>query len=176
MKRRNSLRLQGYDYAEEGAYFMTVVTKGRIPLFGRIVKGEMQLNEFGRIVEFTWKDLVNHNPDIELEEFVVMPNHFHGIIILSGAGLPSRINRSGTQNSRGPAPTERSISEIMRQFKTFSAKRINLLRNTPGEAVWQRNFYDHIIRDEKDYYEISEYIDLNPAGWEKDEEFVKDCG
>lgn len=158
MHRQNSLRLQGYDYHDEGVYFITVVTQGRIPLFGRVVDGEVQLNEFGKIVEYTWKDLVNHNPTIELEEFVVMPNHFHGILILKWAGSKS-------------APTELSVSEIVRQFKTFSAKRINLLRNTTGEVVWQRNFYDHIIRDVKDYYAISEYIELNPESWEKDEEY-----
>ena len=161
--RRKSMRLEGYDYTEEGAYFVTVVTQGREMLFGRVENGEMVLNAFGRIVEDTWKDLIRHNSGIVLEEFMVMPNHFHGVIIIDspvGAGSqparfwedhgpdreghPSRTKRSGTQKSQGPSPTggRRSLSEIMRQFKTFSAKRINALRNTPGQPVWQRGFYD----------------------------------
>ena len=160
------MRLEGYDYAEEGFYFVTVVTQGRESLFGRVVNGEMVLNVFGRIVEGTWKDLVNHNSGIALEEFVVMPNHFHGILIIDahvGAGsrefcTPERddfFEREGKpalfgedleldQEGHGPSPTSgrRSLSEIMRQLKTFSAKRINALRHTPGQPVWQRSFYD----------------------------------
>jgi len=190
------MRLQGYDYAEEGAYFVTAVMQGREALFGRVVNGEMVLNAYGRIVEKTWKDLVNHNAGIALEEFVVMPNHFHGILIIDahvGAGsrdlcAPERdglFEREGKpalfneghgpiREGHGPSPTgrRRSLSEIMRQFKTFSAKWINALRQTPGQPVWQRSFYDHIIRGERDYYSIAEYIDQNPLNWEKDQEIL----
>ena len=155
---RHTIRLKGYDYAEEGGYFVTIITQGREMLFGRVVDGEMVLNEFGRIVENSWNDLINHNADIELDEFVIMPNHVHGIIVLE----PS--DRAGLE----PAPTV--LSEIVRQFKTFSARRINQLRHTPGKPVWQRNFYDHIIRDEKDYEAVVNYIYLNPQSWAKDDE------
>ena len=80
--RRKNIRLQGYDYATEGSYFITIVTKDRQHLFGEVVNGEMVLNESGKIVESTWNDLVNHNPNIGLDEFVVMPSHVHGIIVI----------------------------------------------------------------------------------------------
>lgn len=154
---RRSIRLQGYDYSQSGAYYVTIVTHGRECLFGEVVNGAMQLNEYGKIVEFTWNDLVNHVNGIELDVFVVMPNHVHGIVVIVGAGSE-------------PAPTpNKPLSEIVRQFKTFSARRINDLRNTRGIPVWQRNYYEHIIRDEKSYQRISEYIINNPVQWQQDE-------
>ena len=211
MRRYNSLRLSGYDYSGEGAYFITIVSHGREAIFGRVVNGEMLLNAFGRIVENTWKDLINHNKGIVLEEFVVMPNHFHGIIIIVAiVGAGSRVvpiltdRRIITSRKRipepegkparreeeceldreshepnwkghGPSPTGggRSLSELVRQLKTFSAKPINNIRHTPGQPLWQRNYYDHIIRDEKDYYQISEYIVCNPGNWVHDDVFIE---
>jgi hypothetical protein len=189
---RKNIRLTGYDYSAEGGYFVTIVTQNREPLFGYMVDGEMVLNEFGKIVVSTWHDLVNHNANIGLDEFVVMPNHIHGIIVIFesvGAGsrgfcaperslrrekpaplfragyepaptrypnywavepaptgdancgtdepAPTRDSNCGTDK---PAPTKDvSLSEIVRQLKTFSARRINTLRGTPGTPVWQRN-------------------------------------
>jgi len=209
--RRKNIRLQDYDYSTEGGYFITIVTKDRQSLFGNIVDGEMVLNEYGRIVESTWKDLINHNPNIGLDEFVVMPNHVHGIVIIFetvGAGSrdlcaperslreekPAPSNRAGcepapTRNVNGvadlaaqtedlsmveaniPAPIKRvPLSEIVRQFKTFSARRINTVRKTPGLSVWQRNYYDHIIRSDHEHEEIASYIANNPAAWLTDAE------
>jgi putative transposase len=188
---RHSIRLPGYDYAQEGCYFVTIVSKDREPIFGNIVDGVMQLSEVGRIVEFTWHDLENHNPDIGLDEFVIMPNHIHGIIQIyppvgagskpapgsipttDWAGQPlAQTTRQGAQTA-GPAPTKNTgipLSEIVRQFKTFSAKRINQLRGTPGIAVWQRNYYDHIIGSDREYESIAAYIMENPLKWSTDEE------
>lgn len=179
------------------------MTHGREPLFGKVVYGEMVLNAYGKIVESTWHDLVNHNPDIGLDEFVVMPNHIHGIIViftpveagsqparetgagfslreeregaqLIRAGFSLREDREGAQRSREPAPTitKRKISlpEIVRQLKTFSAKRINALRGTPGVPVWQRNYYDRVIRSDREHEEIAAYIANNPANWLTDAE------
>jgi putative transposase len=111
-------------------------------------------------VHNTWNDLPNHIANIALDEFIIMPNHVHGIIrIKDGAGLE-------------PAPTTHNISikitalpEIVRQFKTFSAKRINIVRQSPGIPVWQRNYYEHIIRDEQSLYRIRKYIRNNPVKW-----------
>jgi REP element-mobilizing transposase RayT len=178
---RHSMRLKGYDYSEEGAYFVTIVTYNREMLFGKVVEGEMVLNDFGEIVQFTWNDLINHFENIELAEYVIMPNHFHGIIIIEtpvGVGskptpkesnICSVLTNEPSRAGHGPAPT--SLPEIMRQFKTFSSKRINQLRGTTGIAIWQRGYYDHIIRDEKDYDNIVNYIFMNPSNWETDEEF-----
>ena len=196
--RRKSIRLPGYDYSAEGGYFITIVTKDREALFGEVVDGEMVLNELGEIVQFTWNDLINHNPDIGLGEFTIMPNHVHGIIMIfepivgagskpaqiddaqpgagaknaePGAGFPmTQRTRQGAKNAE-PAPTRATpLSEIVRQFKTFSAKRINQIRHTPGQPVWQRNYYDHIIGTDREYERIAEYIANNPLYWQSDHE------
>jgi len=156
---RRSIRLKDYDYSQEGAYFITICTKNRECIFGRIVDGKMQLNKFGEIVRYTWFDLPNHNTNVELDQFIIMPNHIHGIIIITvGAGSE-------------PAPTQKhGLFEIIRQFKTFSAKRINEIRNTPNLPVWQRNYYEHIIRTEDELHRIREYIINNPLQWQYDRE------
>ena len=157
---------------------------------------DMILNEYGHIVENTWFDLINHISNIKLYEFVIMPNHIHGIIEIVGAGSkpalvkPDIIKSLSYNDCNGaglePAPTktnmndrnstgnkiEKPIPEILRQFKTFSARRINQLRNTPGVPVWQRNYYEHIIRNEEEYHKISEYIINNPIKWQEDKYFA----
>jgi putative transposase len=179
--RRKPIRLPGFDYSSEGAYFVTLITHHRDCLFGDVVNDEMVLSEFGRIVEFTWNDIPNHNPNVGLGAFVIMPNHVHGIIHLFtpqsnplvGVGSKptpnEKINRAGYE----PAPTiikTIPLSEIVRQLKTFSAQRINTLRGTPGIPVWQRNYYDHIIRSEYAYSTIEQYIQDNPRHWAADKE------
>lgn len=165
---RRSIRLKGYDYTRAGAYFITICTRNREYLFGEIINNEMRLNEFGQIVQSTWFDLVNHVDDIELGEFVVMPNHMHGIIIIVGAGSEPAPTEPAPMNA---IPKQTPLFEIVRQLKTFSARRINLARNTQGESVWQRNYFEHIIRDEKSYLKISQYIFDNPARWKLDSLF-----
>jgi REP element-mobilizing transposase RayT len=158
---RRSLRLKGYDYARPGAYFVTICAQDRTYLFGNVVDGQMRLNEFGRIVREAWDDLPNHYPNVEMDAFVIMPNHIHGIIVFVGAGLkPAPTN---------PAPTKNhGLPEIVRALKTFSARRINQLRGTPGVPVWQRNYYEHIIRTEQALHAIRCYIVDNPMRWHRD--------
>ncbi len=174
---RRSIRLKGYDYSQVGAYFLTVCAQDRACLFGDVVNGEMRLNECGNIVACTWHDLVNHVSGIALDAFVVMRNHVHGVVIITdgpnvvavGAGSePAPTEPAST----GPAPTSKrhGLPEIVRQFKTFSARRINTLRGTPGMPVWQRNYYEHIIRNEESLLRIRQYIADNPTGWEMDRE------
>lgn len=169
---RHSMRLKGYDYSQPGAYFMTIVTQGRACLFGDIVNGEMRLNEYGKIVESTWHDLVNHVAGIVLDAFVVMPNHVHGIVIITSA--PDAVGAGSVGAGSEPAPTGKpkrhGLPEIIRQFKTFSARRINQCRKTGGVAVWQRNYYEHIIRNEQSLNRIRQYILNNPARWAFDRE------
>ena len=157
--RRRSIRLHGYDYSRAGAYFVTVCTQNRVCLFGDVVDGSMRLSDAGRIIQTIWDDLPNYYLNIELDEFVIMPNHVHGIIVIAvGAGLK-------------PAPTKRhGLPEILRALKTFSARRINEMRNTPGAPVWQRNYYEHIIRDGESLNKIREYIMNNPMQWAFDRE------
>ena len=189
---RRSIRLKDYDYTQEGAYFVTVCARNREIIFDDEL--------YRKILEECWFDLPNHYPRIELDEFVVMPNHIHGILVLIGAGLkpalshttpvvrPQQIHGAGlpaglqTPDPRAglkPAPTisgdagkdkRRSLSEIVRAFKTFSARKINELRRTPREPVWQRNYFDHIIRNEETLNKIREYISANPRQWENDPE------
>ena len=184
---RRSIRLKGYDYTREGGYFITACTHNHENLFGEIVNGEMRLNELGQIVQFTWEDLVNYVNGIELDEFVIMPNHIHGIIIIVGvvgAGLepaptepaptepahtePTHTEPAHTESAPTKSAPTTPLSEIVRQLKTFSARRINVVRNTPGTPVWQRNYYEHIIRNDQSYMNIAEYIRDNPAQWEAD--------
>ncbi len=189
---RKTIRLKNYDYSQEGAYFVTICVKNRQCLLGKIINNKMALNNIGETVEFTWLDLPNHNKNIELDHFVIMPNHIHGIINIVGAGsqpalnqnnisinnipdnckilIDHKIKRAGLE----PAPTcNHGLSEIIRQFKTFSARRVNKINNTFNNRLWQRNFYERIIRGQHDLNRIYEYIDNNPVNWESDENNIK---
>jgi REP element-mobilizing transposase RayT len=151
---RRSIRLKGYDYSLAGAYYITNVSHGRECLFGDIQNSEMRLNRIGQIVRCAWFDLPRHYPYVELGTFCIMPNHVHMIIILNDK----------------PSPKRQPLSEIIRAFKSFSAKRINAIRKTPGIPVWQRNFYEHIIRSSDEHSRIHLYIENNPADWMNDDE------
>jgi putative transposase len=180
-RQRRSIRLPGYDYAQAGGFFVTIVTKDRGCLFGEMFEGEKRLNEYGRVIQMVRDELSGHYSTVECDAFVVMPNHVHAIIILGedrvvgvsdvGAGLkPARGVVAGPNSVRAglkPAPT---LPEIIRAFKTFSARRVNQMRNTPGLPVWQRNYYEHIIRSEDELMRIREYIANNPPQWEMDRE------
>ena len=165
--RRKSIRLKHYDYAEPGMYFVTICTQNKKCLFGNIVDGAMRLNDCGEIVRQTWNDLPNHYRNVGLDMCMIMPNHFHGIIMLTdGVGPDPNTNV-------GAAPTTKhGLSEIVRGFKTFSSRRINVLRCTPDASVWQRNFYECVIRNERELFEIQEYIQNNPLKWDLDPENV----
>jgi putative transposase len=182
---RRSIRLQGYDYAQAGAYYVTIVTQGRELLFGEVADGEMRLNEYGRIVRHAWFDLPRHYSHLELGTFCIMPNHAHGIIILyeDGRGgsllgkepsqtqaVAGKVFPAINQETRPDGRKRHPLSEIVRAFKSFSAKRINVLRKTPGIPVWQRNYYEHIIRNEAEHNRIHLYIQSNPAAWMNDHE------
>lgn len=159
-RRRRSVRLKGYDYTQPGAYFITINTYRRECLFGEVLDGEMRLNDYGRIVERTWHDLPNHVGNIWLDAFIVMPNHVHGIIVITEHPIRTG-ERSGSQATR--APKRHGLPEIVRQFKTFSAIRINRQRGTPGVPVWHRNYYEYIISDADTCRRIGQYIRSNPA-------------
>ena len=233
---RRSVRLKGYDYSQPGAYFVTTVIQGREPILGTIVDGAMYLSKLGQIVHEAWVDLPRHYTHIQLDEFCIMPNHVHGIIIkldrvdrdrprcrggsllpakatlpegdVSGeGGLPAQETRpwsrddasygdvprrggshlsakaslpEGDVSGEGCLPAQKtrpydrySLSEYIRAFKSFSARRINVLRKTLGLPVWQRNYYEHIIRNEHELERIRAYIAANPARWQEDEEYVE---
>ncbi|WP_448592212.1 transposase [Thermoflexus hugenholtzii] len=180
---RRSIRLPGYDYTQPGAYFVTIVTHNRMPLFGEIVDGEMRLNEYGEIVRAEWFRTAIVRPYVVLhpDEFVVMPNHVHGIVWIVGddnamVGAQRRCAPTGATITTwravgGATPTNvipGSLGAIVRSFKSITARRINDLRDTPGAPVWQRNYYEHIIRNEEALARIRAYIQANPERWADD--------
>jgi REP element-mobilizing transposase RayT len=186
---RRSIRLKNYDYASPGAYFVTIVTHGRQCLFGQIVDGKMQLNECGEIVRDEWLKTEIIRPRVQLDLFVIMPNHIHGIIILNDDGYcMGTLQRAHTitqtqraptitQTQRAPTfeqfgkPTSDSIPTMIRLFKSATTKRINEYRNTPAVPVWQRNYYEHIIRNETEWKRIRQYIINNPIHWKNDKNY-----
>lgn len=193
---RRSIRLKGYDYSQAGAYFITICTYNRNCIFGEIRDGQMHLNEIGRIVETEWLKTSEIRDNVELDAFVVMPNHLHGTIIITGkAGTDDAIGANDSPNSvdmtvgadrRPPdddiglhvgahrrAPLQRkpkSIGSIVAGFKSTVTKQINTIRKTPGVPVWQRNYYEHIIRNEEAFNRIQRYIIENPAQWQYDQD------
>ncbi|MBT6321899.1 MAG: transposase [Anaerolineae bacterium] len=176
-RRKNSLRLQGYDYSSIGAYFVTIVTWQREMLFGEIVDGEMVLNEMGKIVQKWWLEIPKHFPTVELEIFQIMPNHVHGIIIVTadGRGGVSPPNDDFQDNQgKETLPLHRvkpKLGQIIAYFKYQSTKELNALDGL-GEITkfWQRNYHDRIIRNEREMPRIWDYIESNPTRWGDDDE------
>jgi REP element-mobilizing transposase RayT len=175
LHRRRSIRLQGYDYSQAGAYFVTLCTQNRECLFGSIVDGEMQLNDVGRAVVHEWANTAKIRNDIELDEWVVMPNHFHGILMITdggGTGFGTgTAHRTPTVEQFG-RPVSGSLPTIVRAFKSAVTKRTNELRQSPGATLWQRNYWEHTIRNEIELNHLREYIRNNPAQWELDRLYV----
>ena len=171
IKKRRSIRLKGYDYSREGAYFVTICAQNRKCLFGEIVNGKMVLNDAGRMVESVWNEIPKYYPGIDIDVCQIMPNHIHGIVVIVGAG-PCACPDTG--QAQGVAPTM-SLSDVVHRFKTMTTKRyIDRVKQNgwptfPGK-LWQRNYYEHIIRDENELNRIREYIINNPAQWEFDRE------
>ena len=161
---RRPNRLKGYDYSLPGAYFVTAVTRDRLCLFGEIIDADMRLNEYGDIVRDVWLGLPEHYPDIELDEYVVMLNHFHGILVIVEPGGGT----DGTGLRPVPTKARHGLPEMMRGFKSFSARGINQVGADPGQPLWQRSYYDRIIRDDAELNSARQYILDNPLKWALD--------
>ncbi|MFA6079978.1 MAG: transposase [Candidatus Gracilibacteria bacterium] len=175
---RQSIRLPKYDYSQNGAYFVTMCTMNRESLFGEIRRGGISSTlgtkyrapildptEFGKIAEQCWHEIPNHYPNVELDAFIVMPNHIHGIICIVGAEyfLPDLPN----QTNGFQYVISRSLSAIIRGYKIGVTKGCRAIM--PGIDIWQRNFYEYVVRDEEDLNRIREYIIYNPTNWREDE-------
>jgi putative transposase len=161
---RRSIRLRGYDYTKPGAYFLTICTADRAPLFGEVVDGDMRLNALGQIIENEWLRSETIRQEIVLDAFVVMPNHLHGIVFITSGREPA----GGDVGAHGHAPLRRpprSLGSFVAEFKSAAALRGNRHRGTPGLPLWQRGTYEHIIRDEQALARIRRYIVSNPARW-----------
>lgn len=169
---RRSIRLKGYDYSQSGVYFVTVVSRNRELIFGEIVNDAMRLNQYGQYVAEWWTDIPRHFAHVDIDEFIIMPNHIHGIILIAdagdqsvGAGSPRPVPSRPDSGAHRPA-----LGQIVAYFKYQSTKQINATRDMPGAIVWQRNYYEHIVRNETSLDRIRQYVENNPLQWAMDDE------
>jgi len=171
-KNRRTIRLRGYDYSKAGAYFITICTQNRECFFGDIVNGEMRLNDAGEMVEKWYRELENKFPDIRCDQYIVMPNHFHGVIVNVGADLrvcPGNAPDVYKTGEHIGSPLRAVVqwfktmttNEYIRGVKQYGWSRFN-------GRLWQRNYYEHIVRDENELNRIREYIVNNPTQWPSD--------
>lgn len=183
---RRSIRLKGYDYAQAGAYFVTIVTYRRDPLFGKIENGIMVLNDFGTIADECWRAIPEHFPNVELGAHIIMPNHTHGVIVIRADEFASNgvvAQHVGATQCVAPTnqcvaptpiitrptgPKRGSLGAIIGSYKSAVSYRIHKEHNATG--IWQRNYYEHIIRNEREMDNIWRYIEANPAQWDDDDE------
>jgi REP element-mobilizing transposase RayT len=185
MRTRKNRCLQEYDYAQAGAYFVTLRVQGRMCLFGEVVDGEMRLNDAVRMVLGVWNALPRHYAGVEVDSFVVMPNHMHGIIILTnelevpvGAGPRACPSSGHSGRPRGAAPTTMTLGNVVHRFKSLTTAKYRRGVNEqdwspfPGR-LWQRNYYEHVIRNASDLFNARRYICNNPMRWDLDEENLR---
>lgn len=169
---RRSIRLMGYDYSQPGLYFITLCTHNRAYLFGEIKEGKMILNKYGVIAEKAWLKTESIRDNLKIDAFVIMPNHVHGIIqiVRTNSNSPQR----NTPHQETPQPKtlfkspSKTIGAIIRGYKATVTKQIHNSSGQYGTPVWQRNYYEHIIRNDNDYQHIYDYIIDNPAKWQDD--------
>lgn len=168
---RRSIRLKEYDYAQPGGYFITIVTFQRECLFGEIVNGEMNFNGYGRVADECWRAIPEHFPYIELGAYVVMPNHMHGIIQIVDdhrRGTKYRAPTDRVRTERFGKPVVGSIPTIVRTYKAAVTRYLGREFNITN--IWQRNYYEHVIRNHKEWDRIHRYIEANPSNWAEDNE------
>ena len=182
---RRSIRLKGYDYSCVGTYFVTICTWQRECLFGEVVDTRVQLNDVGRKAQQCWEEIPVRFPSVTLDDFVVMPNHIHGILLITrdaaignvenedkdgrrGAACCAQIVASAS--AEGAASSAPTLGQIVRVYKSISAISINRLQGRSERPAWQRNYYEHIIRDDDSLNRIRLYIAQNPSLWSDDTE------
>jgi REP element-mobilizing transposase RayT len=189
---RRSIRLQGYDYSQTGLYFVTICVQNRKYMFGHVSEGKMVLNDAGRMIEKWCAELSNKFPDIELDEYVIMPNHFHAIIINTGTGRPDGDEHVRAHLCVRPDNNTRPdnnnilgehvgspLHAVVQWFKTMTTNEyirgVKTLNWRPfDKKLWQRNYYEHIIRNADDYARIAGYIVSNPVKWANDTFYSKE--
>lgn len=177
MTTRKKIRLKNYDYSKPGCYFVTICSKNNGDIFGHIVNDKIILNKYGKIVKKIWTEIPEHFQHVELDEYIIMPDHIHGIIknVCRGLIYQTRVNSDMINH----APTTDwilmkkkgiTLGEIIRHFKAKATKQMRNLKGDNTFKIWQRSFYEHIIRNEESLNKIREYIKTNPATWAYDEE------
>ena len=176
---RRSLRLKHYDYSRAGCYFITICIQGREHLFGEILEGKMIFNEAGRMIHTLWYEINDDFQNVYLHEFVIMPNHIHGIIeIVDNVGVPlvGTLDMDNTKiktTSRAPIKGAPTVGDVVGAFKSKTTNAyIKMVKNNTlppfNKRIWQRNYHEHIIRDDADYLRVAEYTVNNPLTWEDD--------
>ena len=161
---RKHMRLEWYDYSQAGFYFITICTKNRQHFFGNIENGKMLLNKYGDIVCDYWNNTPNYFPNVKMGESITMPDHFHGIILLDFPD--NELDAKNQLDAINRTPTKIvTIGVVVRLFKAGCTHAINKLNKNFGVSIWQRNYYDHIIRNRNEYERISNYIKNNPKNW-----------
>lgn len=176
---RKSIRLKDYDYSQPGGYFVTIVTQNKECVFGEIVNGNMILSSYGEIIDQCWNKTPNNFYNIELDSFQIMPNHIHGIIhivdnIVGAKHSIKKLHKIGNNLQRNASPLQPngtntgSLGAIIQNFKSVTSRKINQIHKSPGQKLWQRSFYDHVIRNETELKNVRKYIEDNPLKWELD--------
>lgn len=180
---RQSRRLEDWDYTQAAAYFVTICTRDRVCLFGEVEKGRMALNRYGRVAAEEWHRTADLRDRVELDAFIVMPNHVHGIIIIqtdeegepdfprSNTARRVAATMDGTESSSDRQfgePQAGSLGTIVGAYKSAVTRRVNQRRGVSGESIWQRNYHDHVIRNDDEWRRIRQYIRTNPARWHRD--------
>jgi putative transposase len=162
---RRSIRLRNYDYSQAGYYYVTICTQDRICLFGGVREEHVYLNRLGLLVKRCWRWLPHRYPYVKLDRWVIMPNHLHGIVVIADEDLC----RGGSRTApTAVVPRRKALGRLIGAFKTASTKEINKIMNTPGARIWQRSFYDHVMRNETELGLIRQYIFNNPLKWHLD--------
>jgi putative transposase len=203
LPRRRSVRLKGFDYTQPSAYFLTICARDSKQLFGEVILGEMKLNALGKIVDQCWREIPDHFPNITIVAHMVMPNHLHGIVTIRERLAPGRDDSTETvvhvkegtvvpgedvakhqRRAQHAAPLRKrkpfavvasqSISALVRSFKAATTKQIREQLGKREVQIWQRGYFEHIIRDERDFRNASDYIRLNPIRWKANEDQSQD--
>ena len=178
---RRSIRVKGYDYTQPGYYFITLVAKNRYCIFGSIAESDIKLNEIGELVVSCWLRIPDNFEHTTLDEFILMPNHLHGIIVIEEAvgmgeafgGIPQNVDNISSLNASPLQPIgtkSGSLGAIIQNFKSVSTRIVNKQFFKPGNKIWQRNYFERIIRNERELNAITCYIQQNPIRWQVDRE------
>jgi putative transposase len=174
LHRRRSIRIPGHDYAAPAAYYITICTKNRECLFGTVAAGTMRLNSIGEIARLCWEEIPIHFPNVETDTFVIMPNHVHGILWVNGrqtdvsVGANNYLPLQPTRSRLFPMGhgTSKTVGSIIRGFKIGVMTGVR--KKFPARPIWQRNYYERVIRNDPELNRIRQYIADNPAQWESD--------
>jgi len=173
-RRRKSVRLRGYDYSQSGFYFITICTYERRPLFGEVLDGHMILNDLGRFAHAEWENTVRMRSGLMADEFVVMPNHMHAIVAVGAHCMrpsfrrPSDFCRYRHDIDQGRMQCAPTVGHVVRGYKAAVTSGVREMVASRGMPVWQRNYHEHIIRNESAYLQIVQYIQKNPLKWQQD--------